>query len=137
MKIISEISIGDRHVHSVLVTRDLHDEFTLLSGDDSPIHTSAEFARANGYPDCLGYAFLLTAFLSKIYGTQFPGGSELCLKQDCNFPRPYFVGDSLTFTTTVKNINESLKIMTANTVGVRNRDEVVFKGDVIFQLSLS
>lgn len=137
MKTINEIVVGDRHEYKVTITHEMHDDFTRLSGDNSPIHTSTEFARANGYPDCLGYAFLLTALLSRIYGTQFPGGSELCLKQDCNFPKPYYVGDLLTFTTLVKNINKSLKIMTAHTMVMRNGGEVIFKGDVLFQLSLS
>ena len=136
MRNISSIKVGDRYYHTEVVTCELHDEFTRLSGDNSPIHTSIEFAKANGYPGCIGYAFLLTALLSKIYGTQFPGGSELCLKQDCNFPKPYFVGDTLTFAITVKNVNVSLRIVTAHTEVVRGGDEVMFKGGVVFQLCL-
>ena len=43
----------------------------------------------------VGYAFLLTSALSKIYGIYFPGGNELCLHQTCNFKRPFFVNDTL------------------------------------------
>ena len=136
MKLIGDISVGDIYKEFILITRDLHDNFAQLSGDNSPIHTSIEFAKRNGYQDCLGYAFLITTLLSRIYGTQFPGGSELCLKQDCSFPTPYFVGDLLEFNITVKNVNTSLKLMTASTVVLNNNQNIVFRGDVIFQLKL-
>ncbi len=136
MKLIKDISVGYNYNESILITRDLHNNFAQLSGDNSPIHTSIEFAKRNGYQDCLGYAFLITTLLSRIYGTQFPGGSELCLKQDCSFPTPYFVGDLLEFNITVKSVNTPLKLMTASTVVLNNNQNVVFRGDVIFQLKL-
>ncbi len=119
-----------------MITLDLHNDFAKLSGDNSPIHTSIGFAKKNGYQNCLGYAFLITTLLSRIYGTQFPGGSELCLKQDCSFPAPYFVGDLLEFSITVQNVNKPLKLMTASTVVLSNNKNIVFKGNVTFQLKL-
>jgi len=136
LKLITDISVGDTYLESILITQDLHNDFATLSGDDSPIHTSIEFAKRNGYKDCLGYAFLITTLLSKLYGTKFPGGSELCLKQDCSFPSPYFVGDILEFTITVKSINIPLKLLTATTVVLNNSKNIVFRGDVTFQLKL-
>jgi len=136
LKLISNISVSDTYTESILITRDLHNNFAQLSGDNSPIHTSIEFAKRNGYQDCLGYAFLITTLLSRIYGTQFPGGSELCLKQDCSFPTPYFVGDLLEFSITVKSVNKPLKLMTASTVVLNNDQNIVFRGDVTFQLKL-
>lgn len=136
MKLIRDISVGDTYKESILITHYLHDNFAQLSGDNSPIHTSIEFAKRNGYKDCLGYAFLITTLLSRIYGTQFPGGSELCLKQVCSFPTPYFVGDLLEFNITVNSVNNSLKLMTATTVVLNKDMNVVFTGDVTFQLKL-
>lgn len=136
MKTIKDVSVGDNYNESILITRDLHNNFAQLSKDNSPIHTSIEFANKHGYRDCLGYAFLITTLLSRIYGTQFPGGSELCLKQDCSFPAPYFVGDLLEFSITVKSVNVPFKLMTASTVVLNNDKNVVFSGDVIFQLKL-
>ena len=45
MKLIRDISVGDTYVESILITSDLHNDFAHLSGDDSPIHTSIEFAK--------------------------------------------------------------------------------------------
>jgi 3-hydroxybutyryl-CoA dehydratase len=136
LKLITEISVGDTFSESIPISPNLHNDFAKLSGDDSPIHTSIEFAKRNGYKGCLGYAFLITTLLSRLYGTRFPGGSELCLKQDCSFPSPYFVGDILEFTITVKNINLPLKLLVVSTVVLNNSQDEVFRGDATFQLKL-
>ncbi|PIT89472.1 MAG: enoyl-CoA hydratase, partial [Candidatus Levybacteria bacterium CG10_big_fil_rev_8_21_14_0_10_36_7] len=97
MKLIQDITEGEEISHQITITFRLYQQFMDLSGDTSPIHSNKNFAQAHGFKDVLGYAFLLTALLSKIYGTIFPGGSELCLQQECNFPKPYYINDTLTF----------------------------------------
>lgn len=136
MKSIKEVLIGEKIKYRVLITEDMHNSFMQLSGDNSPIHSDEKFAQLNGYGGRLGYAFLLTSILSKIYGTIFPAGSELCLKQETNFPNPYYIGDELEFEVEVINKNEELKLLTVMTVAQDQRKKVVFKGMGIFQLSL-
>ncbi len=136
MKNIEDIKPGEKIDYAVRITEDMHHDFLQLSGDDSLIHTDKNFARANQYKDRLGYAFLTTCILSKIYGTIFPGGSELCLKQECNFPNPYYVGDDLRFTVEVLNKNEKLKLLTVMTVVENQENAVIFRGQAVFQLSL-
>ena len=60
----------------------------------------------------MGYAFLITAILSKIYGMFFPGGTELCLKQICNFKKPFFLNDTLKINLKVIQINYEAKLLT-------------------------
>ncbi len=136
MKKINEISVGEKVIYKVKITEKMHHDFMRLSGDNSLIHTNKNFAQTNGYKDCLGYAFLISTILSKIYGTIFPGGSELCLKQECNFTSPYYVDDELIFSVEVINKNEILRLLTVMTV-VENQDGTgIFRGKAVFQLSL-
>jgi len=134
---IDEITVGEKIHYQTSIDEKIHYDFMRLSGDVSPIHTDKKFAEANGHKDCLGYAFLLTSVLSKVYGTIFPGGSELCLKQECNFPSPYYIGDELRFTIEVLNKNEKLKLLTVMTT-IENQDNMtIFRGQGVFQLSLT
>ena len=128
--------MGEEISHTRNITEDLHNQFMILSGDNSPIHSSLEFARHFGYKERLGYCFLITAIISEIYGTIFPGGSELCLKQDCNFPNPYYVNDDINFKVKVINKNESLRLLTVMTEAENQEKKLVFKGTAVFQLSL-
>ena len=136
LRIIQDIFIGEEFVHKVAMTEALHLGFMELSGDKSPIHTDVEFAKKNGFQACLGYAFLLPLILSKIYGMLFPGGSELCLRQDTNFPNPYYVGDDLTFRIVVLDKNDDLQLLTAMTTIVNQDSKSIFRGKVVFKLSL-
>ena len=136
MKHIDSISVGEKITHSITITEKMHNDFMNFSGDNSPIHSDKGFALSNGYQDRLGYAFLLTCVLSKIYGTIFPGGSELCLKQECDFPNLYYIGDKLEFQIEVINKNEELKLLTVMTVVKNQEGKVVFRGKAVFQLKL-
>jgi len=136
MKCIDEVSVGENIVHKIVITEEMHNNFSDLSGDDSPIHSDSEFAKMNGYKGRIGYAFLITTILSKIYGTIFPGGSELCLKQECNFPHPYYIDDELIFKIEVIHKNEDLRLMTVMTNVENQEQKNVFRGKGVFQLSL-
>jgi 3-hydroxybutyryl-CoA dehydratase len=136
MYYIEDVKIGQSFTHSLTVTEEIHDQFCQLSGDDSPIHTNEEFCQKTKFKKRVGYAFLLTAVLSKVYGTVFPGGSELCLKQTCNFKRPFFIGDLLSFEIEVSHKNVSTKIITVKNRVKNQENSVIFTGEGILQLSL-
>ena len=72
-------------------------EFADLSKDYSRIHVDQDFAVKNGYEGMIGHGFLITTLLSGIYANIFPGEMSLCLKQDCNFVKPFYIFDILTF----------------------------------------
>ena len=134
---MQNIKCGNSFEFSFNYTERVHSDFMRFSGDDSNIHTSLDFATKNGYKGVLGYAFALTAFLSKIYGTQFPGGNELCLKQECNFRNPFYVGDRIIFTVTVRSINYELKTLELTSSAKVDGGILIFTGLALLRLSLS
>ena len=134
---IKNINCGDTFEFLFNYTDRVHADFMDFSGDNSKIHTNLEFAKQNGYKSVLGYAFALTAFLSKIYGTKFPGGNELCLRQECNFRNPFFIGDKITFRITVKSVNHELKILELSNSAATDDGVIIFSGVALLKLSLS
>ena len=136
MFFIEDFIIGHNVRECIEITEDLHNSFKLMSGDNSPIHTDLEFSKRSKFKQPIGYAFLITALLSKIYGTIFPGGTELCLSQTCNFKKEYYVGDTLEFLLTVVHKNESTRITTIDTLVMNQNNEIVFSGQAIMQLNL-
>lgn len=133
---ISNFKIKERKKFKIKVTKKLHKDFIKFSGDVSPIHTNINFCKSNGFKLLVGHAFLLTAILSKIFGTFYPGGNELCLHQSCNFKKPFFVGDILIFTTEVLHINMFHKAITLKIKVQNQRKKVIFSGESILKLSL-
>ena len=121
-KNLDVIKIGETLICKIIITDRIHNKFCKLSGDNSPIHNNLNFCKKNGYSKIMGYGFLIHCILSKIYGTIFPGGNELCLKQDGNFINPYFVGDELLIKIKVIYKNLDLKIINLSTEFFRKKN---------------
>ena len=132
---IKKIKINKKKIFYVKVSNKLHNNFIKLSGDNSPIHTDLKFCLRNNFESKLGHAFLLTTILSKIYGIFFPGGSELCLKQTCNFRKPFFLGDNLTINITPLKKNLPLKLLEIE-IKIFSKKKLIFDGEALFQLRL-
>ena len=115
----------------------MHNDFSKLSGDNSPIHQNKSFCKKHNFQKLVGYGFLITTILSKIYGVYFPGGSELCLQQTCNFKKPFYINDNLIFLLKITHINQQNKIITIETKVMRNKKELIFEGYSLLQLSLN
>ena len=134
---IEDINIGDNYKFLFDYSEKVHNDFGSLSGDFSRVHSSEEFATKNGFDGVLGYAFALSAFLSKIYGTEFPGGNELCLKQISNFRKPFYIGDKIEFIIEVSSLNIDNKIIGIDTSASNSKGIIIFNGSALLQLSLS
>lgn len=133
---IDDFEVGHIVETQIKVTNQLHKSFMEMSGDNSPIHTDMDFAINSNYKKPIGYAFLLTALLSRIYGTIFPGGSELCLSQECNFKKEFYVGDKLFFLLKVVHKNLNLKIVNLDITVKNQNNEIIFTGKSLMKLSL-
>lgn len=136
MYYINDFEVGHKLSHSVVITEQMHLNFAKLSGDNSPIHVDEEFCKETPFKQRLGYAFLITSILSKIYGTIFPGGSELCLKQKCEFKNPFFINDTLIYDLEVTHKNVDLDLVTIKIITKNQDGKIIFKGEVVMQLVL-
>jgi len=132
---IKKIKIGLTKSFSLKITEKLHNQFKIFSGDVSPIHNDIKFCKFNKFKKKLGYAFLITSALSKIYGVYFPGGNELCLHQSCNFKNPFYINDILLFKLKIVQVNQLTKIVSINTE-VKSKKKIIFDGHSILKLSL-
>ncbi len=129
-----EINIGDRAQFTVEVNEEKHGMFSELVGDFSPIHCNDDFSSNTKFGKRIGYAFLLTGFLSRLYGEYMPGGSSVCIKQGSEFINPFYIGDKIKVIGEVVNKIESTKFIEIKTEMFRNDTEQVFRGMGIVQV---
>ena len=102
----------------------------------SLIHTNKKFSIKNGFKDKVGYAFLLSNILSKIYGEYFPGGTELCLQHSEKFIKPYYINDFLIITIRVIQKNTAAKLITLE-IDIKSKDSLIYFAETILKLSLN
>ncbi len=132
-KSFSDIRLGDNAQFEVEINEESHASFAKLSGDFSPIHCDDKFCSKTKFKKRIGYGFMLTGFLSRLYGEYLPGGSSICIKQDAKFVKPFFIGDKIKIIGKVVNKAESTNLIEIETEMYRNGKELVFKGTGIVQ----
>ena len=132
---LKDIKLRKKSLFCIKISDKIHSNFIKFSGDDSPIHTSLKFVKKNDYKKKMGHGFLITTILSQIFGKYLPGGSELCIKQECNFKKPFFVGDTLDITLIPIKKNYRFNYLEIETV-IKVRNIIIFSGLTSFVLSL-
>ena len=109
---LSELAVGQSESFTVTVTQEMMEDFYRLTGDDSPIHRSEEYAAGRGYPGRVGYGMLGASFFSTLAGVYLPGEHCLLHGVEAKFARPVFIGDTLTVKGTVTEVNDTFKEIT-------------------------
>lgn len=94
-KSFDKINIGDEAQFSVEITEKIHNNFAELFKDFSPIHSNDKFCAQTKFKKKIGYAFMLTGLLSRLYGKYLPGGNSICIKQEAMFIKPFLLAIKL------------------------------------------
>jgi 3-hydroxybutyryl-CoA dehydratase len=103
---MADMKLGLTESFTITVTEEKMQQFRELSGDISPIHMQEAYATERGYPGRVCYGMLVASFFSTLAGVLLPGKYCLLYSVESKFVKPVFVGDTLTVTGTVEEINE-------------------------------
>ncbi len=109
---LAELRPGMTESFTVTVTEEKMELFRQLSGDESPIHIDAKYAQQRGYPGRVCYGMLGASFFSTLAGVYLPGEHCLLHSVESKFAKPVFVGDTLTVTGVVDEVNETFSEIT-------------------------
>src|SRR5213593_1948286 len=108
------------------ITAEEVDAFARLSGDVNPIHLDDTFARVQGFRGRVVHGALLTAFISRVLGTQLPGPGCLWLSQTTRFLQPVYIDDTIDVTVRVVHKSDALHTLMLETSAKNRRGETVF-----------
>ncbi|MBE5883486.1 MAG: MaoC family dehydratase [Lachnospiraceae bacterium] len=109
----NDFYVGQEVIAQRIFTQSDVDLFAELSGDDNPLHTDEQYAAQSRFGARIVHGILLTGFLSKIIGTQFPGKGSIYLEQNARFMKPVYINQRVT--AKVKIIEIHKKILTLET----------------------
>lgn len=71
------------------------DRYASLSGDVSPIHMDAGFARKRGFAGRVAHGGLLGSYVSRMVGVHLPGRNALMHSMNLKFLKPVYAGDMI------------------------------------------
>ena len=119
---LADISPGLTADFTLEVTAEKMALFYELTGDCSPIHMDEAYAQRRGYPGRVVYGMLGASLFSTLAGVYLLHGVE------CKFARPVFIGDVLTVSGTVTEVNETFREITVKAVITNQNGQKVTRG---------
>ena len=109
---LAEMTPGLTEEFTVTVTPEMMDAFRAITGDVSPIHIDADYARGRGFPGRVVYGMLGASFFSTLAGVYLPGEHCLLHGVECKFAKPIFIGDTLTIKRMLEDGYMTIKVNT-------------------------
>lgn len=76
------------------ITEEKMQQFCSISGDNNPLHTDLNYAKAKGYNEVVVYGLLTTSALSTLAGVYLPGKYSLIHSVEISYAKPVFVSSS-------------------------------------------
>lgn len=102
---LADLAVGTAEHFTHTVTAEDMALFYRLTGDESPIHMDENYARGRGYPARVVYGMLGASLVSTLAGVYLPGEHCLLHSVESKFAKPVFIGDTLTVTGVVEEVN--------------------------------
>lgn len=109
---LADLTPGVTESFTVTITEEMMAQFYAITGDNSPIHMDADYAAGRGYPGRVVYGMLGASFLSTLAGVYLPGEHCLLHGVDLKFAKPIFIGDTLTVTGVMDEVNDTFREIT-------------------------
>ena len=86
---LAEMTPGLTEEFTVTVTPEMMDAFRAITGDVSPIHIDADYAKGRGYPGRVVYGMLGASFFSTLAGGYLPASTACCTAWSASLPNPF------------------------------------------------
>lgn len=125
-----DLSVGMNDSYSRTITEQDITLFAQVSGDNNPSHLDAEFAATTRSRQRIAHGMLSGSYISTVVGTQLPGPGCLYISQTLKFRAPVYIGDTVTATVTISDLNTRRGYVTLDTV-CRVGDTDVIRGEAM------
>lgn len=125
---LADIAPGLSARFSVTVTEAMMDAFYAITGDNSPIHMDADYAAGRGYPGRVVYGMLGASLFSTLAGVYLPGEHCLLHSVEAKFAKPVFIGDTLTVSGRVTEVNDTFGEITIKATIENQNGQKVTRG---------
>lgn len=122
------VEVGQRATRSLTVTAEMVEVYAAITGDRNPLHFDEAFAAGTRFGRLIAQGGIATGLLHALVAMDLPGPGSVFLRQQWSFPRPVYIGETITAEATVISANGRRAIAELD-VAVRNEaGETVLEG---------
>jgi acyl dehydratase len=121
--------VGAKAERSLRVTREAVEAYAGITGDYNPLHFDEAFAAKTRFGQLIAQGGLATGLLHALVAMDLPGPGSVFMSQSWSFPKPVYIGDTITAEGEIKLARESRRIYQM-AFTVQNQDgEAVLTGE--------
>lgn len=128
---LADLKEGHAESFKAVVTADMLSKFRDITGDINPLHNDDTFAAARGYSGRVVYGMLVASLYSTLAGVYLPGERCLLHEVDAKFKKPVFIGDELTVSGKISEINETFSRLEIDARITNQNGETVNRAKII------
>jgi 3-hydroxybutyryl-CoA dehydratase len=132
-KSIDQIAVGDHASFSRVMEAAVVDAYADLILDHSPLHVDDEYARTTPMGRRVVHGMLLSSHFSSIVGMLLPGRRALLSEVTSTYASPVFVGDRVTFSARVDQIDVQRATIRLTTLVLRG-SKVCSHGEALVEV---
>lgn len=129
---LEDLSVGMSEMFAKTITEADIVMFAGITGDTNPVHINSEFAEKTIFKERIAHGMLSAGLISTVFGTKLPGPGAIYMNQNLTFKAPVCIGDTVTATVTLKEINGKRVSFDCE---CRVGDTVVLEGDATLMVS--
>lgn len=125
------IEPGQRATRAMTVDEGIVGAFAEITGDFNPLHFDAGFASRTRFGRLIAQGGIATGMLHALVAMDLPGPGSVFVRQSWKFPKPVYIGDTITAEAVVKSVQRKRRTAEME-FRVTNQDgDVVLEGEAL------
>lgn len=125
------IKIGDSASYTKTFSEEDVSLYAGITGDHNSVHLDEEYARTTVFKGRVIHGMLTAGLISTVLGTILPGLGTIYLSQSLKFKAPVRIGDSVTATVRVVEIDREKQRARLETVCINQSGKEVLAGEAV------
>lgn len=130
-KTIDELAVGQSAAFTKTISESDVYLYAGITGDFNPAHVNETYARDTAFKTRIAHGMLTAGLISNVLGNQLPGPGTIYMQQQLSFRAPVKMGDTITATVEVIEINREKKRVRLKTVCTNQDNTVVLDGEAL------
>lgn len=130
-KKIDELKVGDKAQFTKTVSESDIYLYAGVTGDFNPAHINEEYAKKTFFKTRIAHGTLLAGFISAVTGNRLPGPGTIYIRQELNFLAPVRIGDTITASVDILEINTDKNRVRIKTDCVNQDGTLVLDGEAV------
>jgi len=129
-----DLEVGQKAQREMAVTAAMVKSYAEITGDYNPLHFDEEFTSKTRFDGLICQGGITTGLLHALVAMDMPGPGTVFLNQSWSFPKPVYIGDTITAEATVTSANNRRSIAKLD-ISIKNQagDEVLKGEATVFQ----